>query len=317
VVPAETCGWYQSALGHLPDEASQHRVDALGELGMLQFTCGDYGQGGAWANSIALAESSGMLDSPWAWFARSAVELVTGRPEDLRVSADRAIAAGRDRGNMRCEVLARGMMAFGSAMLGAVDRASELSDEMLSTARQSGDPSLLATALYAAAILFASLPEPDLAATARVLESNPVDLDTVDRMSQMGLDSSWGLAYLGQGRLSLSAEHTCRAIRLADRTGNTQTIYGAMWALAVLCARSGQLDLAAQLVGYARANFATYRVALSFQVWFERTVEMRLAQVEPTVRSRGEQTGAALDRRGFLQLVANAEQRITESEEPA
>jgi hypothetical protein len=200
-----------------------------------------------------------------------------------------------------------GILAIALAWLGEDDRSAEVRDHMLRTARHIGDPSLFAMAVHTAAASFMALSEPDIGDLSQALESNPVDFNAVSAFSQMWLSWSWGTAYLGQGELHLSAEQFGRAVRLADRIGNSQGMQRAVLGLGLVCARSGQSELAAQLLGYVETNLPS----LPYEDWVVRAIATHLAESEPSVRN---EAGAALDRRGFLQLVADAEQGIIDTQ---
>ena len=213
-------------------------------------------------------------------------------------------AAAWDRGSPACLVITSCVFGATLAVLGDVDRSVQLGEETLASARRLDDQSVLALAIVTAAGAYEMSPEPNFAAMMGVLESNPVDADAVEPLIEMSLCQIRGVAHLGLGQVQLSVGHLARSIRLADRTGGTHGITTAVCALAVICARSDELELAAQLASYARTHLVPYRYAIALQNSLEQEVDDHLASLDPGVRSHAGQTGAALDRRALLQLVS-------------
>jgi hypothetical protein len=70
------------------------------------------------------------------------------------------------------------------------------------------------------------------------------------------------------------------------------------------------VDSAAEMVGFAEAHLRAYRVPVPSADWPHSQIDRSMAGIDPVARRETELVGAALDRRGFLNLVSQAEQEV-------
>jgi hypothetical protein len=141
----------------------------------------------------------------------------------------------------------------------------------------------------------------------RVIEDNPVDLDSVGGSSAAAVLRSSGLAHLGLGHVDLALDHLIRAFRIADRVGFEGNLGNMVFAIAVALAEAGKMTLAWQLIGYAQAHYHHSLMRGYSHLW----LQSRLANIETSIdtarRASAITAGARLDRRGFMRLIAQAE----------
>jgi hypothetical protein len=149
--------------------------------------------------------------------------------------------------------------------------------------------------------------EPDFAGAMRVIQDNPVDLDSVGGSSAAAVLRSSGLAHLGLGHVDLALDHLIRAFRIGDRVGHEGNLGNVVFAMAVALAEAGQMTLSWQLIGYAQAHYHDSLMRGYSHLW----LQARLANLENTIdmteRASAVEAGARLDRRGFMRLLAEAE----------
>jgi hypothetical protein len=117
----------------------------------------------------------------------------------------------------------------------------------------------------------------------------------------------WGLAHLGLGHTGLALGYLIRSFRLTDRIGFQAFLGEAVFAVAVALAEAGQITLAWQLIGYSQTHFRDSPLSYTSR----NLLQARLANLETTIdtsqRADAVTAGAGLDRRGFMRLIAQAE----------
>ena len=308
--PADGRRWYRDALHNLPDLEPQVRVDALGEIGMFDVTCGDYSGRASWRESIDLADELHLQHSAWGWVARALVTMYTRRdaPETRWVS-ERAVSVAQERGDETALITATGTLGAILAEVGDVGASRVVAEEALAMARRARDPSCLPVALVCALSAYQlNASEPDFDGARTVLEANPLDIDEAQPLEQVWLNQHVGIMHVGLGHLDVGVRHLARALRLADRVQIKNNLDQGAWVLALACASLGRADLAAQLIGYAQAALAPYRTFNNLQPWLEGRVNAALDAEGPSRGRHDTELGARLDRRGFIQLIVQAEQ---------
>jgi hypothetical protein len=299
-------GWYRMALDHLPDLDTQQRIDALGELEWIAMATGDYGKNALPSASIDLADSTSGLHSPWAWAAR--VQLHYVDPSNAKLAAERMSAVAQQRGDPYASTVALGLVSISLAALEDFDRSARVAEQCLQSARLLSTPIALASAVATTAASYLSMRvEPDFEAGMRILQENPVDLDLVGERRTASTLWMWGQAYLGLGHTDLALDHLIRSFRLADRIGFESVLGVNLIAVAVALAEAGRMTLAWQLIGYGQANFDPTWVRYRGSKWLQARLANLETTIDTTQRAIAVTAGARLDRRGFMRLVAQAE----------
>jgi predicted ATPase/class 3 adenylate cyclase len=307
---ADARRWYRAALDHLDHLEVQTRVDALGEVGQIEITAGDW-TGDSWALSIALADESGVLHSAWAWIAKTTSSNHRGDPVSSRPAIERAIQIAHQRHDPFCVVFATAVLASVLANLDELDESRRRADQALSDARGLADPNALAIAtLCATGAYIISPSQPDLHAARRLLDEHPVDLADAGPSGAGWLLLFDGLVELGLGRVDSAATRLVESLRLADRAGGVNVMHQAAFALGVAVAQAGETDLACQLVGCADTHLASLRATNRRQDWLDARLDTLLADLEPVERARAISRGAALDRQGLMRLLRQAEETL-------
>jgi predicted ATPase/class 3 adenylate cyclase len=308
-VAADGRRWYRAGLDHLRHLDVQTRVDALGELGQIGNNIGDWAAQ-SWALSIALADESGVLHSPWAWVATANCSLHRGDPVSARPASERAVQIARDRNDPFCVVFATSVLVAALANLDDLDETRRRADQALSDARALADPNALATAIICATGAYIISPSQlDLHAARQLLDQHPVDL------ADVGAGGGWlllfdGLVELGLGRAESAATRIIESLRLADRAGGVNMMHQATFALGVAAAQAGEVALACEIVGCADTHLGSLRATNRRQAWLDSRLNTLLADVDPAERARATQRGAALDRRGLMRLLRQAEETL-------
>jgi predicted ATPase len=310
-------GWYRSALEHLSDLDTQERIDALGELEWIADATGDFGKDALSGSSIDLADSTGGLHCPWAWGA--CVQLHYVDPPEAKFAAKRMSAVAQQRGDPYANLVALGLASISLALLDDFDGSAHFAEECLESGRLLSTPIALASAVACAtASYLTTRVDPDFDAGLRILQENPVDLDLVGERRAASLLWMRGLAYLGLGHTDLALGHLIRAFRVADRIGFESVLRENFLAVAVALAEAGQMTLAWQLIGYGQAHHSLIR---DLGHYHTKWLQARLATLETTTdateRGGAVTAGARLDRRGFMRLIAQAENsshKMAESE---
>jgi hypothetical protein len=77
-----------------------------------------------------------------------------------------------------------------------------------------------------------------------------------------------------------------------------------------VAAEAGQGALACELVGCADSHLGSFRIATPLQGWLESRLDVLLADLDPADRARAIGRGAALDRRGLMRLLRQAEDAL-------
>jgi len=306
--PSDGYRWYRDALAHLPELGDQERVDALGELAYLATSLG-HPTPELFGASIALAESAGLHHSPLAWHCRLIAILNTDHPQIVS-DAEMMLTVAEERGDPYYVVIALGTLAFVLASVGAFDRSAELADAALARARTAAHPEAFPVAVFCAAGSYLNRAEPDFAGGMSILEANPVDTAGVSDLSAAWIDRMWGLAYLGLGDVERAVAHLLASLRSTDAKGRQGSFAGAAHALSVALVEAGHPLLGARLDGYTTAHPAAQSMSAGDESWLRARLAKAQAAADSGEWATATQAGAKLDRRGFLRLMADAEQSV-------
>jgi hypothetical protein len=141
----------------------------------------------------------------------------------------------------------------------------------------------------------------------RIFQDNPVDLDSVGGLSAAAVLRSWGLAHLGLGHADLALGFLIRAFRVSDRIGYAGNLGNVVFAVAVALAEAGQMTLAWHLIGYAQAHYHDSLMRGYSHHWLQARLANLETSIDTTGRASAITAGAGLDRRGFMRLIAQAE----------
>jgi predicted ATPase len=303
----EAYGWYRTALDHLPDLDIQERIDALGELEMLAMTTGNYGNDVLAGASIALADSTGSSHSAKAWLARwLAVHL--SDPPAAKLVGERLVAVAQERGDQRIHTLALGVLACSLALLGESDRSTELATETLKSARvHSSDHFMPGWVAAAAGSYLSNRVDPDFDSGMRVLQENPVDLDSSGGSNAYIYLRMWGLAHLGLGHTDMALSYLIRSLLVADGIGMEAPLGDAVFAVACTLAQAGQMTVAWQLIGYSEAHCPPSPMRESIHDWLQAGLTSLEAPIDKTDREGAIAAGTRLNRRGLMRLIAQVD----------
>jgi hypothetical protein len=319
ISPINAGTWYRTALKHAVGIDLQMRVDALGELSYLDYGAGLVSASDAAESSIALADEAALLHSPWAWNTRiltafGHVDAATAKTAKTAIEAVLGIAQERD--DEFAVLFALGMAAVVPTLEGDYAQSTKLADEALRRARAIANPA--AVTMVVAVLVSGYLTmgvNPDFAGGIAFLEANPVDPDANTPTSTLWLNFEWGIGLLGEGRLLDAVTPLTRAMRLADTTYPSAQP-DVLRALAVALGEAGHADLATQLDGYAQTNFAAHPPLNATHIWLQPRLTAIEQHLDDTERAAAHATGAALDRRSFMRLLAGAEDRIATRTSP-
>jgi hypothetical protein len=119
-----------------------------------------------------------------------------------------------------------------------------------------------------------------------------------------------GIVELGLGRVKSAATRLVESVRLADRTGAVSMMHQAAFALGVAAAQAGEAVLACELAGCADTHLASLRATNRRQDWLDTRLDLLLADLDPAERARALERSAALDRRGLMRLLRQAEESL-------
>jgi predicted ATPase/class 3 adenylate cyclase len=312
-VPA--LAWYRAALEHSPSLDVQDRIDALGEYEYFTYAASGIASDDDDQSSIALADASGLLPSPWAWFARYLEVQARVDMDAARVAADTMLAVAKERGDELATITALGLLAGVCTATGHDAESTAFTEEGLHRARSSPDSTASAIMVSTAGAGYLNnRVDPDFSAGLAFLEANPVDPDACPPGPRMWLHLEWGLALVGAHHVERAVPHLARALRLASQSYPAAQMDVAR-ALAVALGEVGHPLLAVELAGYASANFAEVPATGGSGAW----LTPRLSALEGTLhakeRAAALERGTRLNRRGFMQLLIDAEQRMTAHDE--
>jgi len=305
--PLEGYGLYRSAVERTRGLEGQERVDALGELDVLRMVAGappDEQLGGA---SIALAETAGLVHSPWAWFVRCSFA-ISSDPSQARFTIETALTVANERDDQLAGLFAQGTLASVLSGAGLLDESAACAAETLRRARSLPHPVALANGVIMAATSYLTSPaDPDFEGGLQILEADPFDPESVGPGTGLWLHRMWGLAHLGLGRSGPAVRHLTRSVRLAEQIGWHSIIEIVATDLAVALGEAGQPVLAAQLAGYVDAH----RPGHSIRDASYARMQARLAVLRDisggTTWAADVTAGSRLDRRGFMRILAEAE----------
>jgi hypothetical protein len=108
-----------------------------------------------------------------------------------------------------------------------------------------------------------------------------------------------------------------RAFLLTDRIGNRARLGEEAFAIAVALAEAGQITLAWQLIGYGQTHFRHSPVRNRSRNWLQARLAHLETTIDTTQRDSAMTAGARLDRRGFMRLLAQAENSAERPLRPA
>jgi hypothetical protein len=117
----------------------------------------------------------------------------------------------------------------------------------------------------------------------------------------------WGLVHLGSGELPEAVACLLTSLRACDHGGQLGLFEGAAVALAAALAESGHPLLAARLDGYATAHPVGMSMRDPSNEWLRARLTRALSTLEPGQLAATVQTGAGLNRRGYLSLLKETE----------
>jgi hypothetical protein len=300
--PVDAASWYGHVFEHAGEVQPQDVADALGAmafLGVISF--GDYPGATAWADeSLALAERRGLLESPWAWYARSMVAIFVTASTEALFACERVQAAAAARQDEFAAINVLGHRANCLAQLGHAEEAALSAAEGLDQAERRGHPVLVQSNVVCAANIYLLVVDrPDFNASLAMLADHDDGSRLIPALG-MWLDLLWGTAFVGLhrsdalGRLSIAA-------RLADRLSAPHVTDMALRMLAVAATELGYGAEAARLVGYCDTNLRPHRVAVSRSSWMETTIDTALSGIPD--REVQEAAGAASSRGEVMALV--------------
>jgi predicted ATPase len=312
VSPINAGSWYRTALKHPADIDPQIRVDALGELSYLDYAVGGFMNASETAEaSIALADKGALLHSPWALNSRFLTALGRVDAATAKTAIEAVLEIATERDDELAMMFALGMVAEVRVVKGDYNQSTKLTDEALRRARAVANPAAVTMVVAAVAGGYLTIGvNPDFAGGIAFLEANPMDPDANTPTSTLWVNFEWGIGLLGEGRLPDAVTPLIRAMRLAD------TIYPAaqsdvIRALAVALGEAGHADLATQLDGYAQTNFAERPPLNATHIWLQPRLTAVEQQLDETERAAALAKGATLDRRAFMRLLAEAEDRVS------
>jgi predicted ATPase/class 3 adenylate cyclase len=303
--PGYGAAWYQQIIDHAGALDPQTLIDALGELAHVQVALfGAFAAGEASAQrSLALAETSRLEPSPWAWLAQAvaaAMLTAAGGPDGLGPS-ELALSAAQARHDQTAASAASDYrMIFMWTADPDRDTGAAAIRDALDLAERTRNPMLITTAAYfAAGCHLAYSAEPDFAAGLHILARYD-DGIRVGGGTEVWLDTHWGNALLGL-RQPGAVEHLARAARLADRVSVLPPLELALRLLAIAYAEAGRTAQAATLVGYTDANLSQYRLDLPGLRWIKPRLERALDGLAG--RSDYETQGSTRHRRQIMALI--------------
>jgi predicted ATPase/class 3 adenylate cyclase len=307
--PVDAASWYGHVVHHAAAVEPQDVADALGEMAFLGvISLADYPAALAWADqSLSLAEREGVLESPWAWYARSMFAIFTTASTEALLTCDRARAAAEARHDEFAVVNLLGHRANCLAQLGNAEEAALCAAEGLDRAELACHPINIQSNVVCAANIYLFVADrPDFNATLVVLS----DHDDGSRLNPglaMWLDLLWGTALVGVHRRDAVGRLT-GAIRLADRLSAPHVTDLGLRMLAVAAAELGRAQHAATLIGYCDTNLRPHRVRVSLSSWIESTIDDALSEMND--RQFYEAAGAASSRGQIMALIAQLDSAV-------
>jgi hypothetical protein len=305
--PLEGYGLYRNAVERTRGLEGQERVDVLGELDVLRMVAGappDEQLGGA---SITLAETAGLVHSPWAWFVRCSFAIASD-PSEARFTIETALAVANERDDQLAGLFAQGTLASVLNGAGLLQEGAACAAETLRRARSLPHPVALANGVVMAATSYLTSPaDPDFEGGLQILEANPLDPESVGPGTGMWLHRMWGLANLGLGRSSPAVRHLTRSVRLAEQIAWQAIIELVVTDLAVALGEAGQPVLAAQLAGYVDAHHPGQPIRDASYPRMQARLAVLSESSDRTRWAADAATGSRLDRRGFMRILAEAD----------
>jgi predicted ATPase len=234
-----------------PARAIDHpRLAFLYVIASLCYTTGriEAAVGYSDAGQIVLGSSSGGL--PYGIEAMlGAVYLAIGQPERLAELCRAQLARRPDT-----HVHIRAWLVAALAAAGCGGEAMDCADGLIEAAEATGNPTMLAVALWAYGLAFRDAdPVGALNALGRGLV---IAQDSGDRSRASGLASGLALLEAEHGDTVSAFDHLSQVIRNYHNAGNTTTIRVALAVLAVLFDRLGRYEPAATIAGFALSPMA-------------------------------------------------------------
>jgi predicted ATPase len=304
--------WYRQAIDH-EDALDPHVVvDALGELSWINVSSlGDFPNGVALAErSDALARMAGLEESPYAWISRAMRAMYVPDPSAGAEASTRALAAAEAR---QMEVGAVLALAILSNCLAASDpqQSSICASETMRRAELTGQPSVIVSAILAAAGCCVGLTTGPDFSTARTVLSRAPDGYRLESLNTLWLEALRGEVLVGLDEPG-AVDHLANAISLADRLSAFHIEDSSFSSLALAAARAGYGAEAAMLAGYSEQHFRPYRMFNGDGQWLMAQLENALAELPDRQVHRA--AGAALARSQMMTLVTQLCRDISASE---
>jgi predicted ATPase/class 3 adenylate cyclase/DNA-binding CsgD family transcriptional regulator len=298
--------WYRDALEHESTVSDQDLIDALGELEQFRILAGVADDG--WSGrSIELADQLGLPHSVYAWQSRS-ITVLADDPGAAVMCTQRSLEVAEQRGDQRAVVVALGQLACVRGAFGDIEESERLAAEVIRRAEELGSPIGTATAVICAAGSYLTTRfVPDFERGLEVLEASP--LESANSVSSLNIWSEWlsGLAQLGLGNIAEAVHHLALAMRESEKLHSGLQKDVAL-GLTVALYEAGRPTIAGTFGGYADATFVAHTMRdLSF-VWLTARLDAAEAALDAGQVAADRATGARLDRRSFMRLLAEAEQ---------
>jgi predicted ATPase/class 3 adenylate cyclase len=273
--PVDGAAWRQQLIDHrsVLDEGAV--IDAMSELAYLQANgLGDCVTALTAADeAVALAETTGRANSPWALVARAHALVMAARFEETIVEATRALELADSVGDDATAVIALGQLSAALAGLGRRDESTAAAQQGMRRAEASGHPLHIGTAVITfAASYLTQTATPDFQAGWEVMERCS-ETRAVGGANAMWFDLFWGWSLLGLGDPG-AVEWLAGTARAADRF-NAQPVWDLVLRLLALAVdRYGHGKEAQIFAHYADENLRRFRFPAPGQAWVQDQLEL-------------------------------------------
>ena len=262
VAPVDLRAWNEQIVEHRSEIEPQLAADCVGEFAFsMSVLFGEHDRAQQLAEiSIGLSDSSQVAPSQFAWLAKTASAVHTGRLDDCIRFSETAETVAESRQDERAASDALAFRMSGLAFLGQTELAESLVDGMLRRASATGDTILQSSVVMSVATARLRPPAPEFAATLDFLQHHRTDAPA-DHVNGMWLDLTWGLTLLGLGRPD-AIGCAARAARNADRVNALSMLDYALRQVAVIAAQHGRPAQAALLVAYTDSVLSPHRLLI-------------------------------------------------------
>jgi predicted ATPase len=298
--PVDGARWYGRVLDEHESLGGQELVDVLGEAAYIVASrIGDWPRAiELTARSHTLAGADALRPSPWAFVADAALGTFRGDLAAAATAAGRALEEADVRGDIAAAVHAQGILAIGAAGVGddRAGRAAALG--AVRRAEESGNESLIAAAIFQAAVsltIFTVAPD-DRAALDLLVRHAHI---TVAGTEAMWLELVWAISSLGCGEPSIG--HFQEAARMGDQFGSPQALDAALTGIALYLAEAGMQRESALLEGYVASS--RYHVESPWGDRVRTRIDAALADYIDWATDRA--SGANMTRNEIKALVVN------------